>query len=180
MAGSKNNYCVYYHLNKENGKVYFGMTGSKPINRWKKGALYKGTARFYNAIQKYGWDGFYHRVVVDGLSKGVAELIEKNVINWADAINPEKGYNARFGGGAHGKFTKETRSLHSEIHKNKPLPGNYKKTLCVETREIFASRGEAAKTKGIKNPGNISSAITGRRNTAGGYHWKYLEEETKC
>ena len=54
-------FLVYKHTNKENGKVYIGITSQEPKRRWQNGAGYYGTY-FYYAIQKYGWDGFEHDI----------------------------------------------------------------------------------------------------------------------
>ena len=47
--------------------------------------------------------------------------------------------------------------------------------ICVETGETFESQGEASRIKNISQ-GNINSCLKGRRNVAGGYHWKYKDE----
>lgn len=36
-----NNYKVYQHINKVNGKRYIGYTKLSPCNRWKNGNGYK-------------------------------------------------------------------------------------------------------------------------------------------
>ena len=68
------NYCVYAHTNLINGKMYIGISGDDPRKRWVRG--YKGSTRFYNAIQKYGWDNFDHVILVDELTKEEACEIE--------------------------------------------------------------------------------------------------------
>lgn len=52
---------------------------------------------------------------------------------------------------------------------------NVKKILCVETNEIFSSLSEAERQTKICHE-NISKVCRGKRKTAGGYHWKYVEE----
>ena len=47
------------------------------------------------------------------------------------------------------------------------------KVMCVETGEVFASRQEAAEKVGVSKQ-MLSFACCGRRQTAGGYHWKYV------
>lgn len=51
---------------------------------------------------------------------------------------------------------------------------NRKEVICVETGEIFPSIGIAAK-KSNTSQGSISSVLTGRNKSAGGYRWKYKE-----
>lgn len=49
-----------------------------------------------------------------------------------------------------------------------------KKTLCVETGEVFHSAADAARAKGliIKNVARAAS----RKGSSGGLHWEYIEE----
>ena len=64
-----NNYCVYMHTNKINGKRYVGQTCKKPEYRWVNGKGYKGSPHFFSAIQKYGWNNFEHQIIAEKLSK---------------------------------------------------------------------------------------------------------------
>lgn len=63
-----------------------------------------------------------------------------------------------------------SRAKHLKIKRDK-LP-----FVCVETNIIYQSLIEAVKATGICK-GNISTCLSGRRPTAGGYHWEYVEEE---
>lgn len=54
--------------------------------------------------------------------------------------------------------------------------GGPKKVVRVEDGYIFDSVNEAARICGIKSPSNVSRCLKGGRPTAGGYHWKYLED----
>lgn len=55
----------------------------------------------------------------------------------------------------------------------------HKKVVCIETGCVFDSLSEASeKTFGnLKNVTNISNVCKGKRKKAGGYHWKFLDEE---
>ena len=75
-----NNYSVYIHTNKTNGKKYVGITKQKPERRWQKGFGYVGSV-FGVAINKYGWDGFTHDIVACELSKNEACKLEISLIN---------------------------------------------------------------------------------------------------
>lgn len=90
------NYYVYAHINKENCKVYVGMTDD-PLNRWKDGYGYTNNPAFYEDIRKYGWDGFQHKILDDCLTYEEARHMEKFFINCLDTCNPEFGYNHRVG-----------------------------------------------------------------------------------
>lgn len=91
-------YCVYKHTNRANGKVYIGVTYD--INRrWRgSGCAYKSNPHFWQAIQKYGWDGFKHEVLADGLQDYVAFEMERRLIAEHRSTERECGYNHSSGG----------------------------------------------------------------------------------
>lgn len=90
---------VYCHINKANGKMYIGITHhSDPRLRWGRGSSYKQCSRFYPAIKKYGWDGFEHRILDDGLTKEEASELERQYIQFFETDKPDKGYNIQEGG----------------------------------------------------------------------------------
>ena len=61
-------YTIYIHRNKINNKAYIGQTCNDPKKRWENGNGYKKQPHFYNAIQKYGWDGFEHIIWGENLT----------------------------------------------------------------------------------------------------------------
>lgn len=124
-------WCVYCHTNKINGKKYFGITSKAPEARWKNGRGYDKTqVYFYNAIQKYTWDGFEHEIISQGLTELEAKKLEVNLIalyktNCRRYNNPTYGYNCTDGGdGTSGHLINE------EIKKkiSEAVIDNYKKT----------------------------------------------------
>ena len=94
------NWCVYKHTNLVNGKVYIGITGRKPEERWKNG--YRQNKYFTSAINKYGWGGFSHEILFNGLTKDEAASKEIELIALYDSTNREKGYNISTGGDCSG------------------------------------------------------------------------------
>lgn len=58
-------------------------------------------------------------------------------------------------------------------HKRKKV---YKKVLCIETGVIYDSVKEAAEINNLFSS-NISTCAKNQNKTAGGYHWKYIDEE---
>lgn len=52
---------------------------------------------------------------------------------------------------------------------------NCKKVLCIETNQIFDSVKDAGNWAKISNTG-ITHCCKGDQKTAGGYHWKYIED----
>ena len=74
-------YKVYVHINKINGKLYIGQTSEdNPENRYKNGKNYMRCPYFHNAILKYGWDSFEHIILVDNLTKELADIVEIELI----------------------------------------------------------------------------------------------------
>ena len=68
MSMDSLNWVVYKHKNLTNGKVYIGITHDVR-KRWHgNGCAYKSNRYFWQAIQKYGWDGFSHEVIYENIS----------------------------------------------------------------------------------------------------------------
>lgn len=103
-------YCVYCHRNKINGKRYIGQTvfQEDPNKRWLCGKGYKDSPHFDNAIQKYGWDAFDHFVIQGNLTKEEADELEILNISFYNTTDPKYGYNLRTGG-SRGKHSEETK-----------------------------------------------------------------------
>lgn len=166
-------YIVYTHINRNDGKRYVGITSSKPIYRWgKDGNKYKGSPHFFSAIKKYGWDSFEHIIVKDNLPEQCAKTLEKVLIKLWDTTNPKNGYNISFGGeGNSGR-------KYSVEEKNKRAISHYKPVeqwTNDEYIQSFPSIKDAAKYLGIC-PSSITEVVKGKRRTAGGYIWKYKED----
>lgn len=116
MNLTKENYKIYAHINKSNGKVYIGQTGHDDPNiRWKNGYGYKGNKYFWNAIQKYGWDNFEHIILFENLSLEMANIIEEELIKKYNTIDKNIGYNLKPGG----KNSKNSKETNEKISKSK-------------------------------------------------------------
>lgn len=90
---------VYVHVNRSNGKRYVGVTSKqKPEHRWNSGRGYKENPHFYSAIEKYGWDGFDHIILYDGMTDGDAKDMEKRLIAEWHTQDRRYGYNMTSGG----------------------------------------------------------------------------------
>ncbi|TGA93825.1 GIY-YIG nuclease family protein [Lactobacillus johnsonii] len=105
-----NSYFLYKHTNQINGKVYIGITNDIS-RRWRnQGIEYKphssNTSRFWNAIQKYGWNNFKHEILINNLTSQEACKKEIEYIAKYDSTNHLKGYNIASGGNG-GRIWKE-------------------------------------------------------------------------
>jgi hypothetical protein len=162
------NWSVYKHTNKTNGKVYIGITGIAPEDRWRYGGGYFLQKYFYNAILKYGWDGFTHEVLYTNLTQKEAqekerELIAKYKSNYRRYSNPNYGYNATDGG--------EGASGYGVPVNQYDLHGHFLKT--------WYSAKEAAESLDCPRS-SIVYTCQGVQYSAGNYMWRYNFDEPKC
>lgn len=181
-------YVVYCHTNKITRQKYIGITCQSIQERWRKnGQGYSGQPKFFNAIKKYGWDNFIHEILYYDLTAEEASSIEQTLIKNLNTI--KNGYNVDKGGliTNHSNQTKQKISKamsgkkHSvetikQITKTKQEQTGFK-VICIETGEIFQSMGEASKIKKVDKT-SISRCCNGKQITAGGYHWKLLENDS--
>lgn len=187
-------YTVYKHTTPS-GKVYIGMTGKNPEERWRNGAGYRQTVPFARAIKKYGWDNIRHEIMATGLTRKEACATERRLIKEYDATNPDKGYNCTTGG-EHTKLSPETRQKIARSLKaldrtgeRNPNFGNHKlrgrgtnrrggppskPIRCVETGIAYESVRGAATLLNI-DAKNLSKCANGKRETVGGYHWEFIQ-----
>ena len=165
-----NNYKVYVHINKSNGKRYYGITKQEVEERWKNGHGYSSNKHFMNAINKYGWNNFEHIVIAKGLTEEEAKWLEIELIREFDTTNQDKGYNITLGGeGGNGlKHTKEARKKIREASKGK--------TLSEETRKKI-SEASKGKTLSEEHRKKLSESHKGKQT--GKNHPMYGKKHTK-
>ena len=110
-------YTVYKHVGPT-AKVYVGITKNSLQHRWgTDGTGYKGCPKFWNAIQKYGWDAFRHDIVAVGLSYDDASALEIELI--AKYAKQNKTYNIMPGGS----------SYPVEHKQNGPMPPKHRQAI---------------------------------------------------
>lgn len=193
-------YFVYMHINKINDKKYIGITcQNPPESRWgSNGGHYKTCTRFYQAIQKYGWDNFEHKILATNLSKEEACQKEINLITKFQTQNDKFGYNI-FAGGNAPKLSKETRKkISKSLMGNKNATGNKGKSrppwsketrqkimqsrkdrkpiICIETENEYESIRECARQLNL-DASHICKVLKGKLKSTGGYHFKYKNNE---
>ena len=91
-------YVLYVHQNKINGKRYIGITNNVSKRWYGKGKKYENCPRFWNAVKKYGWDGFEHKILIKGLTLQEANKLEQEYIKKYRTCEREFGYNIQPGG----------------------------------------------------------------------------------
>lgn len=180
-------YCVYAHRNKKNGKIYVGCTKQRLNERFDNGNGYKSCTRFWNDIVKYGFDNFDHIVIKDGMNREEAMKLEEVLVDTFMTMNPDRGYNMR-SGGEHNVPCAEVGRAISQAKMGHPVSEETRKKLSMynwrpvvqlsldgDFIRVFQSMKAAADEFGI-NKTNIYAVCTGKRPTARGYRWSYLDE----
>lgn len=137
-------WCVYKHTNKENGKVYIGITSKNPLSRWEYGRGYRHNIYMDNAIKKYGWDAFSHEIIFKDLSQDEALGIERRLIAEHQSADRRYGYNIEAGGVKKGAYSEETleKMRHRMLGANNH---NYGKHLSEETRRKLSECNQGEK-----------------------------------
>lgn len=140
-------HCVYAHINKINGKMYIGQAKGNPAIRWGKG--YSKCPLFYNAIKKYGWDNFEHKILAENLTINEANEKEIYFISVYNTTNIKFGYNLQRGGknGLHSDETKlkisiSNKGKHKMFGESNPF---YGKTHTKETIKVIAEKNTGKK-----------------------------------
>lgn len=178
------NYTIYMHKNKINGKVYIGLTGIKPEERWKSnGKGYTDDTYLVKAIKKYGWDNFEHIILEKDLTLDEANNLEEYYIQKYNTLDHSSGYNLKHGG-SHGGHTEETKQKISKAQKGVPEKEEVKRHLSKIQKGKHRSpktefkKGNIPWTKGKKLPQYM---IDGMRERAKGNKYnlghKWTEEQ---
>lgn len=173
------NYCVYKHTSPSN-KVYIGITCQKPEHRWgKDGNGYIRCTRFYNAIQKYGWDNILHEILFTNLSKEEACEKEIELIAFYKSNQREFGYNLSLGGesGTNGyHHTEDVKARMSETHKGQKLSDEQKRKMSESAKGKF-HWWQVGKHLSEETRQKIGNAQRGELNHMWGKH--HSEERNK-
>ena len=147
-------YTVYEHISPM-GKRYVGITRQSLTQRFgRNGIQYKTSNRhFWNAIQKYGWDNFQHRIIAEGLTHEQACRIEISEIAKDKVTN--NSYNITDGGDG------RTGTKHSDETKAKISAAKTGKKTCRDYSYVPMEVRE-----------KISKTLTG--------HKQSIETRRKC
>ena len=159
----------------------------------------------HRAMKKYGIEHFKYEIIENNVAEEKLNEREKywiKILNCKvpNGYNERDGGN---GGGncleanqwcsTHPEEVKKNRQLAREkawewqknnselfksiIQENQKKACNARKIpiICIETGITYESASEAAKQLNISSSSHISAACKGKRETAYGYHWKYIE-----
>lgn len=160
--GQKSDWCVYVHINKINGKKYIGISHDLKT-RWKPWE-YNGCTAFYNAIQKYGWENFDHIVLMNGLTKDMADEIEKELIKKYQTRKKANGYNIATGGWLTGLFG-------DSIHNSKQIHQYDLNGIYIQS---FDSMSEASILINNSYGGSAIASALKHNHYAYGYLWNNI------
>lgn len=159
----KNKYCVYKHT-APNGKVYIGITGCNPEDRWRKGYGYHNqNPHFENAIKKYGWDNITHEVICNQLSRENACEMERFFIQLYKSYDKRYGYNKTLGGDS----CAQTRERVIEQY-----------SLDGKLLNKYSSLTEAARMSHC-NISRISDCANGKRLSTNQFIWLFADDSDK-
>ena len=104
-------YKIYKYTNNVNQKIYIGQTKLSLKERAQtNGRNYRECRKFYNAIQKYGWENFTAEILEDGLTLEEANVRERFYIQSYNAMDDRYGYNIDLGGHQN-KMNDETKAI---------------------------------------------------------------------
>lgn len=90
-------YKVYKYTSPSN-KFYIGQTCQTINSRANHGEGYKDSPKFYNAIQKYGFENFSVEILKNNLTLEEANYWESFYINFYQTTLDKYGYNLSSGG----------------------------------------------------------------------------------
>ena len=200
----KNNFsCVYMWTNLVNGKKYVGQTQcfGQRMARYRCG--YRKT-NIEKAIHEYGTENFDIVVLERDVPLDMLNEREQYWIDYYQTYDEKHGYNVqRYARSNRGyKHTQEWRDKFSATLKDKwatdkeyrkfwsdrmsgennyfygkklcgDKNGHATKVRCVELDKVYTTVKEASEKTGTSRQ-NISHALNGRQETAGGYHWEYV------
>lgn len=195
----KNKWSIYIHRCIANNKAYIGIAKGNPANRWgENGKKYKKDSQpiFYNAIQKYKWDGFEHIIWAINLEHNEAKYMEKMLIalfqtNCRRYKNPVYGYNETDGGdGSSGRAVKsETREKIGNAHRGKTLSAKHREKIskCLTGRQGTMKNkhhsSETRKKMSKSHTGMVftdehrkNMSIANQKETAGFHNHRHTEE----
>lgn len=185
------NYIIYCHTNKLNGKRYIGQTKNSVQKRWgHNGYNYTRcpNSLLGKAILKYGWDNFEHEILFTNLTKEQANAKEIELIKLFNTTDRLYGYNLTAGGQMN-TLTLAQKEQRRQLNYQMWQDGTFQAAVCtavycVELDTFFSSALEAQRQTGIDNSA-IQKVCKKQLKYAGfspvgqPLHWLYAEDVTE-
>lgn len=133
------------------------------------------------------WAGYYHALAPEGYTLHVGKYATKDTSSILKRTRSEASlehwqdpeYQRKVSQGRKKMWQEASPDCKEKMLANLDRSGaggkaRSKEVECVETKMRYASTREAERLTGI-NHANISQACTGKRKTAGKFHWRYVE-----
>ena len=137
------------------------LTQRKNNSGYFQVSLYKNGKRIVFLVHRLVANAFIPNNNIDKTEVNhIDEDKENNCVNNLEWCN--KKYNMNYG----------TRCKRASKSMKEHKPTRKRKVVCIETSQVFDTIKEAEEWLG---KGNISDCLSGRKNSAGGYHWKYAD-----
>lgn len=159
----KTGYGFIYCYTSPSGKNYIGQTKRSLKERANfTGKGYKGSARFWNAIEKYGYENFEVKILAE-VPLDIIDEEEIFYIHIYDSTNEEKGYNIDTGG-QNSIFD----TLNSIVVYQYDLDGNFV--------QEYPSIADAARALNIYHSG-IRKALHHPEKRAADSYWRFEKHD---
>lgn len=159
------NYFIYKYVDKNNNIVYIGQTTNLPYrivkHRGDQLKNFNGDIYYYRCKHKTEMDGYEYFLIRKYHPKFNSSFVKEDDI----FISEPKWILYK-------KEDFDVPEVGKPCKRKASHPG--KAVQCIETLEIFESTRAVERIKGIPHS-NISLAAQGKRMTAGGFHWRFVE-----
>ncbi|MBO4400979.1 MAG: GIY-YIG nuclease family protein [Selenomonadaceae bacterium] len=156
---------IYVVKYRPNGMLYVGQTTQQLKRRMRqhiRGSLDTSrNSHLDSAIGKYGIGEFDLYVIMQCQTKDALDFWETFFIAFFNTRDPY-GFNLTDGGGGTVGYPSANR---------RPV-------VCMETGEVYPSLEAAAEKAGVSDS-YMCKVCSGVKTTAGGYHWRYQDDEEK-
>lgn len=177
---------IYCIRNMNNGKMYVGKTTNTLRSRLA-GHIYEAEVKhsqyaLHCAIRKHGKESFE----VSVLETPAPEILsDREVFHIAQLNTLREGYNMTSGGeGLAGfKHSQETKEKISSLKKGRSMPAQQRKRLMKpvvqltrDSQDIVAKFDSCSAAYRATGVSNIGMCCAGRLPHAGGYVWKFVDE----
>ena len=156
-------YCLYKHIAPD-GRIYIGITSQLPSRRWQGGMGYKGNSYFTRAINKYGWENFFHEIISSELDEDEAKRLEIEYISKFKSNQRKFGFNISSGGESKKgtKISEWQKKRISEASRGRVVSEQTRQKLSVATKNSWNDPAKVKRMREI-NLGELNPQYGKRR-----------------